>query len=105
VPVPAALAVGAVHHHLVNTGLRCRSNILVETATARNPHEFAVLIGFGATAVYPYLAYQCAAKMAGWSRSTPARYQKNYRDGIDKGLYKILSKMGISTISSYRPEP
>jgi glutamate synthase (NADPH/NADH) large chain len=102
VPVPAALAVGAVHHHLVNTGLRCRSNILVETATARNPHEFAVLIGFGATAVYPYLAYQCAAKMAGWSRSTPARYQKNYRDGIDKGLYKILSKMGISTISSYR---
>ena len=100
--VPAALATGAVHHHLVNTGLRCRSNILVETGTTRNPHEFAVLIGFGATAVYPYLAYQCAAQVADWSGQTVPEHQRRYRAGIDKGLYKILSKMGISTISSYR---
>jgi glutamate synthase (NADPH) large chain len=101
-PVHAALATGAVHHHLVNTGLRCRSNILVETATARNPHEFAVLIGFGATAIYPYLAYQCAALMAEWSKHTAQEHQQRYRMGINKGLYKILSKMGISTINSYR---
>ncbi len=100
--VPAALATGAVHHHLVNTGLRCRSNIVVETGSTRNPHEFAVLIGFGATAIYPYLAYQCAAQVADWSRETVSEHQRRYRAGIDKGLYKILSKMGIATVSSYR---
>ncbi len=58
VPVHALLATGAVHHRLVNTGLRCKCNILVETGTARDAHHFACLIGYGATAVYPYLAYQ-----------------------------------------------
>ena len=62
-PVHAALAVGAVHHRLVQTGLRCDSNILVETATARDPHHFAVLIGFGASAVYPFLAYEVLADL------------------------------------------
>ena len=57
-PVHAALAVGAVHHHLTAVGLRSECNILVETATTRDPHHYAVLIGFGATAVYPYLAYE-----------------------------------------------
>src|SRR5690554_7363431 len=61
-PVHAALAVGAVHHHLVARGLRCDCNILVDTATARDPHHFAVLIGFGASAVYPYLAYEVLAE-------------------------------------------
>jgi glutamate synthase (NADPH/NADH) large chain len=101
-PVHAALATGAIHHHLVNTGLRCRSNILVETATARSPHEFAVLIGFGATAVYPYLAYQCVAQIAQWSQDSSAICRERYQKGIDKGLHKILSKMGISTVTSYR---
>ncbi len=54
----ALLATGAVHHHLVETGLRCKCNLLVETGTARDPHHFACLIGYGATAVYPYMAYQ-----------------------------------------------
>ena len=101
-PVHAALATGAVHHHLVNTGLRCRANILVETATARNPHEFAVLVGFGATAIYPYLGYQCAAEVAAWSQDSPATCCERFRTGINNGLYKVLSKMGISTITSYR---
>ena len=104
VPVHALLATGAVHHHLINTGLRCRANILVETGTARNPHEFAVLIGFGATAVYPYLAYQCASELTN-TRAIPdaaAEHMRMYRRGVNKGLYKILSKMGISTITSYR---
>jgi glutamate synthase (NADPH) large chain len=101
-PVPAALATGAVHHHLVNTGLRCRTNLVIDTATARNPHEFAVLIGFGASAVFPYLAYHNVALMSEWQDKAADEYQQNFRLGINKGLYKILSKMGISTITSYR---
>ena len=57
-PLHALLATGAVHHRLIATGLRCKCNILVETGTARDAHHFACLIGYGATAVYPYLAYQ-----------------------------------------------
>jgi glutamate synthase (NADPH/NADH) large chain len=57
IPVHALLATGAVHHHLVKTGLRCDTNIIVETGSARNSHECATLIGYGATAIYPYLAY------------------------------------------------
>ncbi|MDQ2696080.1 MAG: glutamate synthase large subunit, partial [Pseudomonadota bacterium] len=104
-PAHALLAVGAVHHHLVEQGLRCNINLVVETATARDPHHIAVLIGYGATLVYPYLAYE---SLHGLMRSgeirerDAAKLAENYRKGIDKGLYKIISKMGISTINSYR---
>ena len=107
VPMHALLATGAVHHRLVRTGLRCKCNILVETGTARDAHHFACLIGYGATAVYPYLAYQTlfdlmrkgALKMEAAMRQELGR---SYRRGIRKGLFKIMSKMGISTIASYR---
>jgi glutamate synthase (NADPH/NADH) large chain len=105
VPVHALLATGAVHHHLVRRGIRCDANIVVETGTARNSHECAVLIGYGATAVYPYLAYQVVQDMirTGQLKGAPlGDLLKNYRKGLNKGLYKILSKMGISTIPSYR---
>ena len=106
-PIHALLATGAVHHRLVKTGLRCKCNILVETGTARDAHHFACLIGYGATAVYPYLAYQTlfdlmrkgALKMDAIARQELGR---SYRRGIRKGLFKIMSKMGISTIASYR---
>ncbi len=106
-PVHALLATGAVHHHLVREGLRCDCNIIVETGTARDPHHFACLIGYGATAVYPYMAYQCLQDMR---RSGEIRMPEGegrqlgraYRRGIRKGLFKIMSKMGISTIASYR---
>ena len=106
-PIHALLATGAVHHRLVATGLRCKCNILVETGTARDAHHFACLIGYGATAVYPYLAYQTlfdlmrkgALKMEAAARQELGR---SYRRGIRKGLFKIMSKMGISTIASYR---
>jgi len=104
-PIHALLATGAVHHHLAALGLRCDANIVVETATARDPHHFAVLIGYGATAVYPYLAY---ASIRGMHRQGQIKnmrvstLRQNYRKGINKGLFKILSKMGISTIASYR---
>jgi glutamate synthase (NADPH/NADH) large chain len=104
-PIHALLATGAVHHRLVRKGLRCDANIVVETATARDPHHFAVLIGYGATAVYPYLAYQCLYDMVRCGEITgkdPAQLAPAYRKGINKGLYKIMSKMGISTIASYR---
>jgi glutamate synthase (NADPH/NADH) large chain len=106
-PLHALLATGAVHHRLIATGLRCKCNILVETGTARDAHHFACLIGHGATAVYPYLAYQTlfdlmrkgAVKMDAAVRGELGR---SYRRGIRKGLFKIMSKMGISTIASYR---
>lgn len=103
-PVPAPMIVGAVQTRLVEKNLRCDANIIVETASARDPHHFAVLLGFGATAIYPYLAYESLAKMAD-SNVIEKDYRAvmlNYRNGINKGLYKIMSKMGISTIASYR---
>src|SRR5258708_9049412 len=106
-PIHALLATGAVHHRLVATGLRCKCNILVETGTARDAHHFACLIGYGATAVYPYLAYQTlfdmlakgVLKMEAIGRQELGR---SYRRGIRKGLTKIMSKMGICTVASYR---
>ncbi|MGF1872794.1 glutamate synthase large subunit [Photobacterium indicum] len=103
-PIPAAMAVGAVQSRLVATNLRCDANIIIETATTRDPHQFAVLIGFGATAVYPYLAYESLGKLIdNGAISKPYRdVMVNFRDGMNKGLYKIMSKMGISTVASYR---
>ncbi|MBT8144821.1 MAG: glutamate synthase large subunit, partial [Gammaproteobacteria bacterium] len=105
-PVHALLATAAIHHRLVQTALRCNCNIIVETATARDPHHFACLIGYGATAVYPYLAYQLIHDMirTGEMRTDFAHLQfgRSYRRGIRKGLLKIMSKMGISTVASYR---
>jgi len=103
-PVQALMATGAVHHRLVEKGLRCDANIVVQTGTARDPHHIATLIGFGATAVYPYLAYQVIEDLieSGEVLGEPAVLHANYRKGINKGLLKILSKMGISTIASYR---
>src|SRR5690554_1610641 len=103
-PIHAALAVGAVHHHLSRLALRPRCNIVVETGYARDAHQMAVLFGVGATAVFPWLAYQVMADMqrTGELTGNPADARENYRKGLQKGLYKILSKMGISTLASYR---
>ncbi len=107
IPIHALLATGAVHHRLVKTGLRCKCNILVETGTARDAHHFACLIGYGATAVYPYLAYQTLFDLTRkgvlkMDADTRQELGRSYRRGIRKGLFKIMSKMGISTIASYR---
>ncbi|GKX56436.1 glutamate synthase large subunit [Leminorella grimontii] len=103
-PIPAPMAVGALQTRLVNANLRCDANIIVETASARDPHHFAVLLGIGATAIYPYLAYESLAGMveSGVIDKPQRKVMLNYRNGINKGLYKIMSKMGISTIASYR---
>ena len=103
-PIPAAMAVGAVQKRLVEEQLRCDANIVVETASARDPHHFAVLIGLGATAIYPFLAYETIEQMVEKKDLdiSPLDAVKNYRKGINKGLFKIMSKMGISTVASYR---
>ncbi|WP_424682844.1 glutamate synthase large subunit [Frateuria sp. YIM B11624] len=103
-PIHALLAVGAVHAHLVEEGLRCQCNLLVETATPRDPHQFACLVGFGATAIYPWLAYQSLFELGREGRIGADRQElgRSYRRGVRKGLLKILSKMGISTIAGYR---
>jgi glutamate synthase (NADPH) large chain len=103
----ALLATGAVHQHLIRVGLRCKANLVVETGTARDPHHFACLIGFGATAVYPYLAYQTLHDLGvrgilKTKHGEVAQIGRSYRRGVKKGLLKIISKMGISTIGSYR---
>lgn len=104
-PLHALLATGAVHQHLIRAGLRCDANLIVETATARDPHHFGVLLGYGATAIYPYLAYACLNDLITTNEiknATHADLCRKYRKGIDKGLFKITSKMGISTVASYR---
>ncbi|MFL0796168.1 MAG: glutamate synthase large subunit [Cellvibrionaceae bacterium] len=103
-PIHSLLATGAVHHHLVEAGLRCDSNLVVMTGYARDSHQVAALIGYGASAVYPYLSFQVLADLIarGELVSDVDTAFKHYTKGINKGLMKILSKMGISTIGSYR---
>ena len=102
-PVHALLATGAVHHHLVRKELRCDANIIVETGVARDAHHFACLIGYGATAVYPYLVYQSLHDIAQRGNlDKQKQLGRSFRRGIRKGLLKVMSKMGISSVSSYR---
>lgn len=104
VPANAIMVTGAVHHHLINVGLRADANLIIETGLVRDSHQLAVLLGFGATAVYPYLAYNVIADLVdkGDLLGDPLYAKNNFRKSLDKGLLKILSKMGISTVSSYR---
>ncbi|MBT8047615.1 MAG: glutamate synthase large subunit [Xanthomonadales bacterium] len=103
-PIPAPLAVGAVHQALLRASERPNANIIIETGSARDPHQYAVLLGMGATAIYPYLAFQSINQQqeSGALEGDPIQLRKNYRRGIRKGLLKILSKMGICTMASYR---
>nr|WP_226911330.1 glutamate synthase large subunit [Gallaecimonas mangrovi] len=102
--IPAAMAVGAVQERLVDRHLRASANLFIETGSARDPHHFAVLLGLGATAIYPYLAFESLAALVDSNMlddSLKAVLIK-YRNGINAGLKKIMSKMGISTVASYR---
>lgn len=104
VPANAIMVTGAVHHYLIAQGIRTDANLIIETGLARDSHQVAVLIGFGATCVYPYLAYDVIDDLVatGELLGDPIQARVNFRKGLDKGLLKILSKMGISTIVSYR---
>ncbi len=105
VPVPMLLAVGAVHHQLIRAGKRMRASIVCETGEARDVHQFACLIGFGASAVNPYIAIDTirqSVEAGDWQSHSLEQALANYRNAIEKGILKIMSKMGISVISSYR---
>ncbi|MFV0576395.1 MAG: glutamate synthase large subunit [Vibrio sp.] len=103
--IPAMLAVGAVHHHLIRKGLRAKCDIVIETGDARETHHFATLIGYGANAVNPYLVTETIVGLQKTKKLDPEipteTYFNNYRKGVNGGLLKIFSKMGISTLQSY----
>lgn len=96
VAIPALLATSAVHQHLIRAGLRTNAGLVVETGSAREVHHFALLGGYGAEAIHPYLALESLGKM-----SDPEKAVKNFVKAIGKGLNKVMSKMGISTYMSY----
>lgn len=102
--LPSLMATGAVHHHLVGKALRTQIGIIIESAEPREVHHFALLFGYGADCVNPYLVYKTLGRMVK-ENQVGLNYKKavqNYRKAVHKGLLKILSKMGISTIRSYK---
>lgn len=105
-PIPMLLAVSAVHHHLLDAGKRWATSLIAETGEARDVHQFACLIGFGANAINPYLALASVRCMAaeGHFRNkalTPDLAEENFVHASEKGLLKIMSKMGIATLDAY----
>ncbi len=102
--IPALLAVGAVHHHLVRNALRTQVGLIVESSEPREVHHFALLFGYGADCINPYLVYKLIEnKIEEGKIELPyGKALKNYRKAVNKGILKILSKMGISTLHSYR---
>jgi glutamate synthase (NADPH/NADH) large chain len=103
IAIPALLATSAVHHHLVREGLRTETGLVVETGAAREAHHFAVLAGYGAEAINPYLAFETLSALRKEipENLSEEEVQKRYIKAIGKGLLKIMSKMGISTYQSY----
>jgi glutamate synthase (NADPH/NADH) large chain len=101
VAIPALLALSAIHQHLVRRGLRTSTGLVVETGSAREVHHFALLGGYGAEAVHPYLALETVLAMQPGDRAAASKAVKNYVKAIGKGLKKVMSKMGISTYMSY----
>lgn len=103
-PIPSLLSISAMHHHLIRQGTRSRVGLVVECGDARDVHHMATLIGFGASGINPYLALETAEDMVvrGLIQGiTPERSSKNMVKALGKGVLKIMSKMGISTIASY----
>ncbi len=103
-PIPSLLITSAVHHHLVRSKLRCNTGLIVETGEAREVHHMALLIGYGAAAVNPYLAIDSLREMAiagDLGEISPDSASYNYIKAAGKGILKTMSKMGISTIASY----
>ncbi len=103
VAIPSLLATSAVHHHLIRKGLRTSVGLVVETGEAHEVHQFCTLAGYGAEAINPYLAFETLTALCSELEDapSPAEATKRYIKAIDKGLLKVMSKMGISTYQSY----
>ncbi len=106
-PISSILATGAVHHHLIREGLRLRVGLVVESGDPREVHHFAVLFGYGANAVNPYLTFETISDMLRSWREVEddviddATAEQNFVDGIEKGVLNVMAKMGVSTLQSY----
>jgi glutamate synthase domain-containing protein 2/glutamate synthase domain-containing protein 1/glutamate synthase domain-containing protein 3 len=103
-PIPALLAVSAIHHHLIREGTRTQVGLVIESGEPREVHHFAVLLGYGAAAINPYLAFETLCEMAGDDRLDETDADQavaNYIKAVNKGVVKVISKMGISTMQSY----
>ena len=103
-PIPMLLAVASVHHHLIRTGRRMRASILAEAGDARDVHHLAALVGFGASAIYPYLSLETVAGLADAGKlgeTDAGQAVQAYLRAADAGILKVMSKMGISAVSSY----
>lgn len=105
-PIPSLLAIGAVHHHLVKKKIRTKAGLVLESGDIRETHHFATAIGYGASAVNPYLALESLLGIFEKGHLSHIKDEKtlfaNYQKAIGKGLLKVLSKMGISTLQSYQ---
>ncbi|MFQ5851177.1 MAG: glutamate synthase large subunit [Candidatus Binatia bacterium] len=111
-PIPMLLAVGAVHHYLIRHGKRMRASIVAETGEAREEHHFACLLGYGASMIHPYVTFETIIHLLnnnseggrgnGVDGLDILKALQNYKKAIEHGVLKIMSKMGISTLSSYR---
>ncbi len=103
-PIPMLLATAAVHHHLIREKTRTKVGLIVETGEAREVHHFCLLLGFGAAAINPYLAFDTIEQLVRDGRSDMTDFNqatRNYAKAVGKGVLKVMSKMGISTVASY----
>src|SRR5437867_697122 len=104
-PIPSLLATSGLHHHLVREGSRTKATLIVETGDAREVHHYCLLIGYGASAINPYLAFETLDDMIRQNLLTGIDHRKavnHYTKAVKKGVVKVMSKMGISTLQSYR---
>ncbi len=104
-PIPSLLATSAVHHHLIREGSRTKAGLVVDSGEPREVHHFSLLIGYGAGAIHPYLALASARELAAAGElngTNPEDAEKNFIKANEKGVLKVMSKMGISTVQSYR---
>src|SRR5436309_3238543 len=104
-PIPSLLATSGLHHHLVREGMRTKATVIVETGDAREVHHYCLLIGYGASAINPYLAFETLDDMIRQELLTAIDHRKavnHYTKAVKKGVLKVMSKMGISTLQSYR---
>jgi len=104
IAIPSLLAIGAVHHNLIRDGQRNRAGLVIESGEACLVHHFCTLLGYGADAVNPWLAYETIAQLREneYVKSSQAEAEQNYRKAVENGILKVMSKMGISTLESYK---
>ncbi len=107
-PIPMLLAVSAVHHYLIQQGKRMRASLVAESGEPREEHHFAALLGYGASMIHPYITFETILRLLsngakhGLDGMTEHKALQNYKKAVEHGILKIMSKMGISTLSSYR---